>query len=96
MRDLHGGRIGVAVYGNDFDAEALQLNDNFLPQLPTAAHHNFGGARGEGSPEYCYGVVSFLGYVSGIHAASIVFYEDSIMIINLVDAKAILQLYGFY
>ena len=57
--DLHGGRIGIAVHGNDFDAQPLQLNHNFLTQLPTAAHHDFGGTRGEGSSESDHGVVFY-------------------------------------
>ena len=40
MRDLHGGRIGVAVDGDDFNAEALQGNHDLLAQFPRAEQHH--------------------------------------------------------
>ena len=59
VRDLHGGRIGIAVHGDDFDPQSLQLDDDFFAKLPTPAHHDFGRTRGEGSSEGGHRAVSY-------------------------------------
>ena len=42
MRDLHRGRVGVAIYGDYFNAIALEFNDNFFSQFARATHEYFG------------------------------------------------------
>ena len=41
MRDLHGGGVGVAVHRDHFDAEALQLDGDFLAEFTRAAQQHF-------------------------------------------------------
>ncbi|MNY08779.1 hypothetical protein D3C86_1416500 [compost metagenome] len=45
VRHLHGRRVGVAVHGNHFNAQALQLDHHFLAQLATATHQYAGRGR---------------------------------------------------
>ena len=42
VRHLHGRRVGITVHGDHFDAEALQLDDQFLAQLAAAAGAGYG------------------------------------------------------
>ena len=42
MGNLHGRRVGVAIHGNHFNAQALQLDHHFLAQLTTATQQNAG------------------------------------------------------
>jgi len=44
VRHLHGWRIGITVHGDHFDAETLQLDDQFLAQLAAAAEQDTGRA----------------------------------------------------
>ena len=36
VRHLHGGRVGIAIHGNHFNAQALQFDYHFLAQLTAA------------------------------------------------------------
>ena len=47
VRDLVPRRVGVAIDGDDLDAEALQRDDDFLAELAAAEQHDPGGGRGE-------------------------------------------------
>ena len=46
--DMHGGRVGIAVHRNDFDAEALQFDDDFLAELTRAEQQGLPGGGSEG------------------------------------------------
>ena len=45
MRDLHARGIGIAITGDDLDAEALQLDDHFLAEFTGAKKEDFRGGR---------------------------------------------------
>ena len=47
MRHLHRRRVRVAVGGNDFHAQALQLDGHFLAQFPGSQQQDAGGGRGQ-------------------------------------------------
>ena len=47
MRDLHGGRVGVAVGGDHLDPETLQLDGDFLAQLTRAKQQDTAGGGGQ-------------------------------------------------
>ncbi|OMP13167.1 hypothetical protein COLO4_02163 [Corchorus olitorius] len=49
--DLHGRGIGVAIHGDDLDAQALQFDDDFLAQFAGAAEQHAGGAGGQGGTD---------------------------------------------
>lgn len=42
VRHLHGRRVGVAIHGNHFNAQALQFDHHFLAQLTAATQQNAG------------------------------------------------------
>ena len=44
--DLVAGGVGVAVDGDDFDAQPLQGDDHFLAEFAGAEQHDAQGARG--------------------------------------------------
>ncbi len=44
MGHLHGGGVGIAVGGDHFDAEALQLDGHFLAEFAGAQQQGAGGA----------------------------------------------------
>ena len=48
---LHGRGIGVAVDGDDLDAQPLQLDGNLLAELTGAEEHDADGGVGEGGTE---------------------------------------------
>ncbi len=50
MRHLMAGRIGVAVHRDDFDAQALQGDDDFLAEFAAAEQHDAGGGGESGVP----------------------------------------------
>ena len=47
IRDLHGGRIVVAIGDDRFHAEPLQLDDDFLAELAAAEKQDLGRAWGK-------------------------------------------------
>ena len=51
VRHLHGRRVGVTIHGDDFAAETLEFDDDFLAQLAGAEEHDFGGGGGKGSAD---------------------------------------------
>ena len=51
VRDLHGRRVGVAVDGDHFDAQALQLDHHFFAQLAAAAQQYTGRGRRQWSSD---------------------------------------------
>ncbi|MNN51225.1 hypothetical protein D3C81_1658500 [compost metagenome] len=51
MRDLMPGRIAVAIHCDDFNAEALQGNDDFFAELAGAKQHYLGCRSRQGSTD---------------------------------------------
>ena len=47
VRHLHRWRIGIAIHGNGFDAETLQLDRHLLAELASAEQQRSRGARRE-------------------------------------------------
>ena len=56
--DLHGRRRGVAVDGDDFDAQALGLDDDLLAQLTCAEQEHPGGTGLERRSDWHHGILS--------------------------------------
>ena len=54
MCDLHGRSIRVTIHGDDFAAETLQFDDDFLAQLAGAEEHDFRCGGGEGGADACH------------------------------------------
>ena len=50
MRDLVARRVGVAVDGDRFHAQALQRDDDFLAEFAAAQQHDAGGGGESGVP----------------------------------------------
>jgi hypothetical protein len=55
MRDLHGRRMRIAIGGDDFHAEALQLQRHFLAEFARAEQEHARGMRGQRSAERRHG-----------------------------------------
>ena len=52
MGKLHGGSVGVAVAGDDFQAQALALDGHLLAQFTGPQKQDFGRPRGQSCTEH--------------------------------------------
>ena len=55
VRDLHGGRVRVAIRRDHLDAEPLRLDRDFLAEFPGAEQQHAGAGGGEGSADGSHG-----------------------------------------
>jgi len=53
--DLHGRGMGIAVHGDDLDAQALGLDGHLLAEFAGAEQHEFGGGNGQRRAEGRHG-----------------------------------------
>jgi hypothetical protein len=52
MRNLMAGGVGIAINRDDFNAKALQGNDDFLAQLAATQQHDAGGRWTQGGTDF--------------------------------------------